>query len=49
MRTSTDVMTFFLLFHLILSSYVDVIDTDTWTRPSNVLNTCYSASLSNFP
>ena len=43
--TSTDVMTFFFALHLILSSYLDVVD----TRPSNVVNTRYSASPSNFP
>ena len=42
-----DVMTFFLPLHLILSSYFD--DVDIWTRPSNVENTRYSASPSNFP
>ena len=37
----------FFAFHLILSSYFDVIDTRT--QSSNVVNTRYSASLSNFP
>ena len=40
-------MTFFFALHLILSSYLDVVDTQT--RPSNVVNTRYSASPSNFP
>ena len=40
-------MTFFFALHLILSSYFDVVDTRT--RPSNVVNTRYSASPSNFP
>ena len=43
-------MSFFYLFfalHLILSSYFDVVDTRT--RPSNVVNSRYSASPSNFP
>ena len=38
---------FFFALHLILSSYFDVVDTRT--RSSNDVNTCYSASLSNFP
>ena len=42
-----DVMTFFFALHLILSSYFDV--KDTRTRLSNVVNTRYSASPSNFP
>ena len=42
-----DVMTFFFALHLILSLYFDVADTRT--RPSNVVNTRYSASRSNFP
>ena len=37
---------FFFALHLILSSYFDVVVTRT--RPSNVVNTRYSASPSNF-
>ena len=48
-RTSSDVMTFFFALHQILSSYFGVVDTRIWTRPSNVVNTRYSASPSNFP
>ena len=40
-------MTIFFALHLILSPYFDV--EDTRTRPSNVVNTRYSASPSNFP
>ena len=40
-------MTFFCGLHLILSSYFDVVDTRI--RPSNVVNTRFSASSSNFP
>ena len=44
-------MTFFFALHLIFSSYFDVVDARTRirTRPSNVVNTRYSASPSNFP
>ena len=38
---------FFFALHLILSSYFDVVDTRI--RPSNVVNTRYSVSPSNFP
>ena len=38
---------FFFALHLILSSYFDVVVTRT--RPSNVVNSRYSASPSNFP
>ena len=48
-RTSTDVVTFFFAFHLILSSYFDVVETRTRLSRPNAVNTCYSASLSNFP
>ena len=37
----------FFALHLIFSSYLDVVDART--RPSNVVNTRYSASPSNFP
>ena len=42
-------MIFFFALHPILSSYFDVVDTRIRTRPSNVVNTRYSASPSNFP
>ena len=42
-------MTFFFALYLILSPHFDVVDTRIRTRSSNVVNTRYSASPSNFP